>query len=262
MMMQEKYLKAKEAIKYANISKSTLRRRLAEELKRNGLKWEDSPGLVKERTSNIIKILEGKDEHGQELHHWRYSTDFLTMVKEGVHIKADYAHRKVDYSQRSFDHSQESSEYGQGGAQEESRANAENKRQNNFKKSADHGQEPSDHSQKSFNNQMNMGQNPVPDYSQIKNEFPDHGQDYVQVNKDYLDMLKDEYRAKKKLEEDYRNKDNQINLIIQNLSKAMETLKERIKVLEAPKDKDYYSKENYKNNDAHEIGDLKEEKYE
>ena len=56
-------------------------------------------------------------------------------------------------------------------------------------------------------------------------------------------MLREEYRAKKRLEEDYRNKDNQINLIVRNLSRAMETLKERIKVLEAPKE-DYGREDN------------------
>lgn len=70
------------------------------------------------------------------------------------------------------------------------------------------------------------------------------GQDTILVNKDYLEVLKAEYENKKKLEEDYRNKDNQINLIVDNLRKAMGIMENRIKQLEAPKDREESPVEN------------------
>jgi hypothetical protein len=124
---------------------------------------------------------------------------------------------------------------------------------------SEHSHEKSDHGRQGFNNKMNMGQSSNFDHSQDKNGFADHSQDYVHVSKDYFEMLKEEYKAKRKLEEDYRNKDNQINLIVQNLSKAMETLKDRIKALEAPRG-DHQGEDQEKK--IHEVNHLKEEGYE
>ncbi len=274
--MQEEYLKAKQAVKYAGISKSTLRRRLSDELKRSGLRWDDPPSLIRERTSNIVKVSEGIDDHGQELYHWEYSIPFLNMVKEGTNSNFDYTQRrfdhsqtKSDYSQKASDHSQESSDHGHEHSQEGVLDSERDKKikKEGFSSSSDHSQESSDYSQKEpdhsqgrFDGGLNRGQSFKSDYSQRKNGFADHGHDYVQVSKDYFDMLKEEYKAKKKLEEDYRNKDNQINLIVQNLSKAMETLKDRIKALEAPQEKSDYQN-NEQDNNIHEVDDLNEKRY-
>jgi len=273
--MRDKYLKAKKAIKYTGVSKSTLRRRLSDELKRSGLKWDDSPSLVRERTSNIIKVLEGRDDNGQELYHWEYSIPFLTMVKESVNNFSDYSQRISDHSQRIPDYGQKTSDH----SHEESDHSHEEsdysqKTENDSKKDideetkgysdhsqriSDYGHEESDHSQQGFNNKMNMGQSSNPDHSQDNNGSSDHSQEYVHVSKDYFEMLKEEYKAKRKLEEDYRNKDNQINLIVQNLSKAMETLKDRIKALEAPRED---RQEEDQEKKIHEVNHLKEEDYE
>jgi len=221
--MENKHLRFKEAIEYARVSRSTLRRRLSDELKKSGLSWDDSPDRVQERTMNIVKIVDGKDEYGGSLYHWEYSTSFLDMVKMGVQEKGEYvqggnehAQGKSEYVQGRNEHAQGKGEHAQGNVS--SFADHGQIHSYGEKKRADYGH---DHSQVSGNN--------------VKSNS-DHGQSYVQVDRNYFKMLREEYGAKKRLEEDYRNKDNQINLIVRNLSRAMETLKERIKVLEAPKE--------------------------
>ena len=235
--MENRYLRFKEAIKHARVSRSTLRRRLSDELKRSGLNWNDSPDHVQERTMNIVKNIDGIDEYGGSLYHWEYSTSFLDMVRKGVQEKGEYVQKKNEHTQERNEYVQEKNEH----TQERNEYVQEKNEHTQEKDSSfvDHGQTCSS----GKNKKVDYGH----DHSQRSDgrieHSPDHGQDYVQVDKNYLDMLREEYRAKKRLEEDYRNKDNQINLIVRNLSRAMETLKERIKVLEAPKE-DYGREDN------------------
>jgi len=85
------YLKKKEAIEYAQVSKSTLERELDYTLEGVQLTRESSPDYIQEHTQSIVKVIDKEVFEGgskRNLYHWEFSFSFLEKLKEKSRKKA------------------------------------------------------------------------------------------------------------------------------------------------------------------------------
>ena len=76
-MNEHIYFKKNRASEYSSFCKSTLARILDDILDRNNLSKTDSPETIAAQTTEIKKVMQGKDKTGKEQYQWEFAKFFL-----------------------------------------------------------------------------------------------------------------------------------------------------------------------------------------
>jgi len=77
------YLKVAQSCKYANLSKSTLKRILKDLILNYALTPDDTPEAIQEKTNEVRKVVRGN------LFHWEYSIELLDKIKKPLKIRSE-----------------------------------------------------------------------------------------------------------------------------------------------------------------------------